>query len=277
MSTDDSIYRKVRAHLANWRQWEWNPVLLKELRQAVRSHALNGTLILLLILLLLASSSVLAMYGFSATANQQVGRAAFEVLLIVLAAASLLFVPLYTGVRLASERMESEVDLMFSTPLPTKRIVRGKLLCGAYLAAMFFSVCAPFMAFCSLLRGVDLWTIFFILICLYSVVCLAVQAAILFACLPFHWLFKLFIGLLFAGVLMLVGIGLMIFFFDMLRSGVAAILRTPGAWLGFFVCLALITAGIQLFHGMSVALIIADSRPRGYYNEVIQEEPQWIS
>src|SRR5881394_64186 len=144
---EESIYRRVRAHFANWRQWEWNPVLLKELRQAVRSHALNGMLMLLLILLFLSALSVFATHGFSATANQQLGRWTFQVLLIVLTAISLLFVPLYTGVRLASERLESEVDLMFSTPLPTTRIVRGKLFCGAYLAAMFFSVCAPFMAF----------------------------------------------------------------------------------------------------------------------------------
>src|SRR5262245_8977746 len=150
VNVEESIYRRVRTHFAHWREWEWNPVLLKELRQAMRSHALNGTLLLLLLLLFLAALSVPATNGFSATAGEQIGRPTFNVLLVVLTAATLLFVPLYTGVRLASERKESEMDLMFSTPLPTKRIVRGKLFCGAYVAAMFFSVCAPFMSFTSL-------------------------------------------------------------------------------------------------------------------------------
>ena len=44
-------FAKLKTRLANWREWELNPVIVKELRQAVRSWAVTGMLLLFLTVL----------------------------------------------------------------------------------------------------------------------------------------------------------------------------------------------------------------------------------
>ena len=39
----------LKHRLAHWREWELNPVVVKELRQAVRSWAVTGMLMLFLV------------------------------------------------------------------------------------------------------------------------------------------------------------------------------------------------------------------------------------
>ena len=41
----------IKSHFTNWREWELNPIVIKELRQAVRSWAVTGMLLLFLTVL----------------------------------------------------------------------------------------------------------------------------------------------------------------------------------------------------------------------------------
>ena len=91
----------------------------------------------------------------------------FSAFMVILAGASIFFIPLYIGVRVAAERQENNPDLLYVSTLSPARIIWGKFLCGAYMALLFFSACMPFMAFTNLLRGVDLPTVFFILFFLF--------------------------------------------------------------------------------------------------------------
>ena len=47
-----AAFARMKTRLANWRAWELNPVVVKELRQAVRSWAVTGMLLLFLAILL---------------------------------------------------------------------------------------------------------------------------------------------------------------------------------------------------------------------------------
>jgi hypothetical protein len=250
------------------RDWEPNPVLVKELRQAMRSQALTGALMTLLALLFLASVALLAKQSALPDANPLLGRQLCRELLVIMSAVTFLFLPLYVGIRLAAERQESNVDLMFFTALAPRQIIRGKLYCGAYLALMFFSVCTPFLLFTNQLRGVDLPSIALVAVCLYGAVCLAVQAAILFACFPLHPVAKVAAGLLCSLGLVAAGVGLVALLFQLLDKGVQG---SVSYWTGFATFLLLMYGGVQLFQSMSVSLLSADSRPRGYFNEVIRE------
>src|SRR5215213_1476761 len=162
---------KLKSHFANWRGWELNPVVVKELRQSVRSWAVTGTLLLFLIVLFCAALAFLISQSFQVGVNRRIGAEIFSTFTVILTGASLLFIPLYVGVRLAAERQESNLDLLYISTLTPERIIRGKFLCGAYMTVLFFSACMPFMAFTNLLRGVDLPTVVFILLCLFVVVC----------------------------------------------------------------------------------------------------------
>jgi hypothetical protein len=137
----------IKDHFSNWRQWELNPILVKELRQAVRSWAVTGVLLLFLTALFIISLGFLVFQSFNVDPDVQLGGQMFSWFSGILAVASVFFIPLYMGVRVAAERQENNPDLFYVSTLSPARIILGKFLCGAYMAVLFFSACMPFMAF----------------------------------------------------------------------------------------------------------------------------------
>ena len=258
-----------KTRLANWREWEMNPVLLKELRQAMRNQFLIGALMMVLATLFLTCVAILTRQKFLPREETSLGLFIFRALLGILTAISLVFIPLYVGIRIALERLEARLDLMFATTLTPRRIVRGKLFCGVYLAGLFFSLCLPFMAFTTLLRGVDLPTICVVLACLFEAVCLAVQAAILLASFPIPTRFKILLGLLFGCGLIIAGWGVFWLCSSLLSSGVGASTGGRKFWVGFIAIFLLVMGGVWLLYAWAVDLVAADHRPRGDYGVVI--------
>jgi hypothetical protein len=253
---------KLRAHFTNWREWELNPIVIKELRQGVRSWSVTGMLMLFLVVLFIASLGFLITESFDVNVNMGLGGTMFSSFMVILAGASVFFIPLYTGVRVAAERQENNPDLLYVTTLSPARIIFGKFLCSAYIVVLFFSACMPFMAFTNLLRGVDLPTVFFILAFLFLVVCAANMVAIFLACLPMSRPFKfLFIiyGIFqsFGIILSLVG-----FSFEFMRSGVGAMMAERDFWIGTLTAAGIGIAVTGLFFVLSVALISPPSANR---------------
>ena len=99
---------RLKSHFANWREWELNPVVIKELRQAVRSWTVTGVLLLFLTVLFIASVGFLVSQSFEGDVNEQLGSTLFGTFVTILAGASILFIPLYIGIRIATERQELE-------------------------------------------------------------------------------------------------------------------------------------------------------------------------
>jgi hypothetical protein len=252
----------IKNHFINWRGWELNPIVIKELRQAVRSWAVTGMLLLFLTVLFITSLIFLVTQSFDVDVNMQLGGTMFSAFMVILAGASVFFIPLYVGIRVATERQENNPDLLYVSTLSPARIIRGKFLSGAYMALLFFSACMPFMAFTNLLRGVDLPTVFFILFYLFLVVCAANMVAIFFACLPMSRPFKILLAIYgffqsFGLILPLVSVS-----FEMMRSGVGAMMSGRDFWIGAlsYVGIGLAIAG--LFFALSVALISPPSSNR---------------
>src|SRR5690606_3138613 len=154
-------FSKVKNHFVNWRDWELNPVVVKELRQSVRSWAVTGMLLLFLAVLFCTAFTLLVTQSFEANTDHRLGASIFQIFIGILTGACLLFIPVYVGIRLAAERQDSNLDLLYISTLTPGRIIRGKFFCGAYMTILFFSACMPFMAFTNLLRGVDLPTVAF--------------------------------------------------------------------------------------------------------------------
>jgi hypothetical protein len=239
----------------DWRQWEPNPVVVKELRQAVRNWSVTGMLCLFLVVLFGAAVAFLIGQSFQIHGSLQMGRGLSFAFIAILTGASLIFIPLYVGVRLAWERQEHNLDLLYISTLTPGRIIRGKFLCGAYMTLLFFSACMPFMAFTILLRGVDLPTIFFILFCLFGVVCLAVQAAILLACLPTTKPFKILLGLAALWALVTVAFPLFFGLSQMITSGIGATMGTRDFWITFLAAAGIGLGLLGLLYMLSVGLI----------------------
>lgn len=256
------IVAKLQSHLARWREWEMNPIVIKELRQGVRSWTVTGMLLLFLVVLFIASLGFLITQSFNVSPNMGLGASMFSTFVIILAGASVLFIPLYVGVRVAAERQENNHDLLYVTTLSPTRIILGKFLCSAYIALLFFSACMPFMAFTNLLRGVDLPTVFFILAFLFLGVCIANMIAIFLACLPMSRPFKfLFVlGGLIASFFIIGSLIGSSFLF--MRSGVGAMMTERNFWIGAATAAGAGLLAIGLFFVLSVALISPPSANR---------------
>jgi hypothetical protein len=236
-----------------------NPILVREIRQAVRSRFVTG-----LLLLFLAGELVIVWIYVMANPHVRTSlRAGTELSLIlsgVLFAACLVFVPLYTGVRLAVERAPEQVDLMFSTSITPGALVRGKMWSAAALTLLIFSACMPFLTFTYLLRGVDLVALFAGLGAVFLQVLLASQAAVLVACVPASRVMKVLLGLFATGVLIYwAGGGI--------AAGTWLLVGAPGGpfmGLGSAIwwAVALMVGGTLTFLGMLHVLAIALVAPK---------------
>ncbi|MST00499.1 MAG: hypothetical protein EXS29_04200 [Pedosphaera sp.] len=174
--------------------WEINPIVVKELRQAVRNWTVTTALLLLLLIYFLVTVTFLLGESANNIRSEAMGGQVFTALFSILTAVSLSFLPLYVGVRLAWERTPTNIDLLYITTLTPSRIIRGKMFSGVYLAVLFFSVTMPFMVFTYLLRGVDLPTIFTLLLFLFLGNIAGIQFAILVAALPMNRILKLIVA-----------------------------------------------------------------------------------
>src|SRR5262249_48622543 len=124
----------------------------------------------------------------------QPGRDVFIWLQAILLFTCILFVPAYTGLRLAAERSEVNVDLLFITTLRPRAIITGKFASAVLLAIMIFSACTPFMSFTYFLRGIDLPSIFFVVGFDFLVVAATVMLSIFIAVIPGNRVLKAFLG-----------------------------------------------------------------------------------
>ena len=246
--------------LSNWRTWEPNPIVVKELRQAVRSWAITGMLLLFLSILFFVTVGFLLGQSFSVNANQALGREIFQFFLPVLSMVGFFFIPIYVGGRLTAERQDGNVDMLYITTLPPARIIRGKLLCGTYLIVLFFSVCAPFMVFTNLLRGIDLPTVFVLLAIAFLMSILSLQAAIFLSCLPASKGLKMIVGIP-AGMFMMGQVGMMTAMsVELMREGIGSRL---GTWDFWGPTLTMLFLGLLLFGFFHLAAIALISPPSG--------------
>ena len=210
-----------------------NPIVVKELRQAVQGKFLIVVLICFLCLQLLTVGLFLT--DEAVTESFTAGLNVFRVLLGILLATCLLFVPAYTGIRLASERADANVDLLFITTLRPQSIIWGKFFAGLVITILLYSACMPFMTFTYLLRGVDLPSVFILLAFDLIVVAVSIQCGILIGCLPANRIFKVILGVGWLVVTIVVFVTLLAAMFapgGLLDSGLGSQLDSWKFWRG---------------------------------------------
>ncbi len=159
-----------------------NPILVKELRQAVKSRVVIGILFVFLVFQLM-----IVTIGITTASDQSLwsgGKRVFLSQQIVLYFTILTALPAYCGARMLSERTDPGGDYMFLNSLNPASIVIGKLFASLAIGFLVFSVCAPFMTLAYLLRGIDLVTIFSVLGLDLVLMMLAMQFALFASALP---------------------------------------------------------------------------------------------
>ncbi len=231
-----------------------NPIVVKELRQAVQGKFLIVVLICFLCLQLLAVGLFLT--DEAVTHSFRAGQIVFQFLLGILLGTCLLFVPAYTGIRLAGERADANVDLLFITTLRPRSIIWGKFFAGIVLTILLYSACMPFMTFTYLLRGVDLPSVFILLALDFIVVAVSIQCGILIGCLPTNRVLKVILGVVWLVVTVVAFVTLLVAMFapgGLLTSGLGSQLNSWNFWRG---ALAVLVGG-AVFIGFLALLSIA--------------------
>ena len=159
---------------------ELNPILVKETRQALKSR--QFTISFWLVLLFAVGWSFLGItmqlphvYYLPSGAGMLTGY------YIILCVPLLLVVPFSAFRSLAMEREDGTYELLSITSLSARQIVTGKL--GSALMQMFvyYAALAPCIGFTYLLRGVDLGTIFVVLMGTFLVSVLLSTIGLVFA------------------------------------------------------------------------------------------------
>jgi hypothetical protein len=227
-----------------------NPIVVKELRQAVQSRFVIAALLTLLSVQLVAIGFYIlasgpSLYGFDA------GRQCFMMLFGILQVVAVIFVPLYTGARLAAERSDINVDLLFITTIKPRSVIAGKMFAAITLTTLIYSACMPFMAFTYFLRGIDLPSIFMSLGIGFVVVVACAQGAVLVALIPVNRAFKIIFGLISLAIFGL------IYFWTMF--GVSMVISRglgPDFWQSLTAMCVVLCFMVGLFFVMSVALIM---------------------
>lgn len=139
-----------------------NPIVVKEVRQAMRGRYFR---VLFWLTLSCAIVIALTVVAFNAGDEQvgPVGRKVFMAIVAVLAAAVHAFVPFSAFLATSAEWDENTWDLLVISNLRPRQIVLGKLLSAVIQAVLFYSAFGPFLVFAFLLNGVDLLAIAVIL------------------------------------------------------------------------------------------------------------------
>ncbi len=205
--------------VANFVSDRANPVVVKELRQAVQSRLV----IAILLLFLLANVTVTASYltwSPDIQSNMQAGQNLFSMLFGLLVVTSMIFVPLYAAIRMTMERNNSNIDLLFITTIPAGAIIRGKFWSAAALTALIYSTCLPFLTLTYLLRGIDLPSIFVVLSGAFLATLLVIMLAV-------------FVGSVSGGMLLRVLLGALLIWIGAWTMGMVILIGTTSVQFGF--------------------------------------------
>ncbi len=254
---------RVLGNMARFVDDRINPVLVKELRQAVESSFVAVMLQVYLAIEILAIM-LAVLFDQSLKTSLNAGEGVFTTLNAILLGTCLLFVPAYAGIRLAAERADQNVDLMFITTVTPGAVIRGKMLTALAMTLLVFSVCAPFMMMTYLLRGIDIPTIAFILATDVAVVAASVAGALLIAALPLRWPMMLLLA-----IVLLVGMVIVFWLVtvaqsDLIVVGVGSQMGSWNFWAPTLAFLGFIIAGcgLPLFLAQAALAPPASNRAR---------------
>lgn len=164
MSTaDESLEANVRKDWIERSSDFLNPILVKEIRQSLKSRGFVSVFILMLIASWLISAvGVLYVYG-PELPYAAAGRHFFTAFYTVLSIAVFIVVPQGAFRSLQSERDLQTFEMLTITTLSPRKIVWGKWWSAMVQTIVYYAAIAPFMVFTNLLRGISLPFIAFVL------------------------------------------------------------------------------------------------------------------
>ncbi|MEW4561737.1 ABC transporter permease subunit [Bremerella sp. JC770] len=165
-----------------------NPILVKETRQALKSRQFAVTFALVLLTSWLWS--LLAIYfRYPGILYSPDGPFLMVGYLDILLFPLVVIIPFSAFRSLASEREDGTFELLSISTLGPRQIILGKLVSSIVQMLVYLSALAPCLAFTYLLRGIDIITIAYVLICAFLASVLLSGVGLVLACVTRqrHW------------------------------------------------------------------------------------------
>ena len=155
-----------------------NPILVKEVRQALRGRYFKISFWLTLTVATLIGLGLMVTMGMQEFhGGEEVSGAMFFVAMFAcLVGAVQVLVPFSAFLSMGGEWDENTYDLLVLSNLKPRQIVLGKILSAGVQSLLFYSAFGPFLVFAFLLRGVDLTAILVVL-------ALSIAVSLLLSCL----------------------------------------------------------------------------------------------
>ncbi|MEE2641699.1 MAG: hypothetical protein VX768_13815 [Planctomycetota bacterium] len=166
-----------------------NPILVKEVRQAVKGRFL----IVVLALILMGQLGMWYIFTLPEEFNRFNGKVAYTWMLSLFGIALGITMPLYTGVRILSERARQ--DLLFVSALSSFQIIWGKFLASGSIILIVFTTFLPFFYLTLLMGGIDVLTISYTLAIIVMALLASVMFTIFMLCGMLPLLMKFILGL----------------------------------------------------------------------------------
>lgn len=166
----------------------FNPILIKETRQALKSRQFAVTFAL--VLLTSWMWSLLAIYlRYPGILYSPDGPFLMVGYLYILLFPLVVIIPFSAFRSLASEREDGTFELLSISTLSPRQIIIGKLVSSIVQMLVYLSALAPCLAFTYLLRGIDIVTIAYVLLCAFLASVLLSGVGLVLACITRqrHW------------------------------------------------------------------------------------------
>ena len=132
-----------------------NPVLVKEVRSALRGRTFAGGFIFVLVLALVAST-IAMIVETTVPGNMPSGLGYLTAIAVVFGLGAHGLVPFTAMASMSGEHDEGSLELLQLSGVSPARLVLGKLGAAAVQAALIYAAFLPFLSFAFLLQGVDL-------------------------------------------------------------------------------------------------------------------------
>jgi hypothetical protein len=180
-----SAIQRLEARLLHWSD-RLDPMLVRVVRQELRSKQFIGVFSLLLLVAVVASIVIAGSSSQSgvASANDDyaVGGTLFTVLAWIWAFVLVVVQAAGTHRLVLQERADDTWDLVELTGHPPQRLVRGMLLASIAQSSLYTAALAPFLVLAYLLRGLDLLVVGMVLVVVPLCGIAASAASLVMAC-----------------------------------------------------------------------------------------------
>lgn len=247
-----ALWQRFDSTLTVLSDW-FNPILVKETRQALRSTQFTLTFSLLLAACWMVTIGGVAVIGpgvFYAAGGPELLWAYYLVLSVPL----ILVVPFAAFRSLAAEREDNTYELLSITTLKPRQIIGGKLASAVLQVLVYFSAVMPCLAFTYLLRGVDAPSIALLLVYTFLASLLLSMIGLLLATLSRQRFGHVVLSIVFVALLLLACFLAQDLAADLIRNGYENYLRRE-FWINNLFAAAMYAASLLLAYLAAAAMI----------------------